>query len=226
MNNIVISKEIAEEVAKILIDGNVYSIDFTKEKDQWTKLPDGTITPCYCNCRYINRSPVLSHAIINFLETLVRLKFKESELVVGLATAGIPFASLLAERLNLPISYVRSKPKEYGQGKLIECNPELGLKAVIVDDLLFTGASLIRAVDALKEEYCVKTVGIVTIVSLSSWDCDENEWEYFKKEKIQPYSLTSYEYLLNELLARKKITKEQHRELTSYYLRPKTYEWK
>ena len=226
MKNVIWNDEIAKDSATILIEGGVYSIDFSKDKDKWTKLPDGTITPCYCNCRYINRSPILTRAIVNYLEALARLKFKNAEIIVGLATAGIPFASLLADRLNLPISYVRSKPKGYGQGNLVECNPQRGLKAVIVDDLLFTGASLSRAVEALSQEYGIETVGIVSIVSLSSWQCKENEWDFFRKRNIQPYCLTSYISLLDELVHKEKITLGQMKELNSYYLAPKTYEWK
>lgn len=226
MKDVIWNKEIAKDVASILIDGEVYSIDFGMNKGKWTRLPDGTITPCYCNCRHINRSPIISRAIVNYLETVSRLKFKDAEVVVGLATAGIPFASLLADRLNLPVSYVRSRPKGYGQGNLVECNPQRGLKALIVDDLLFTGASLSRAVEALSQEYGIETIGIVAIVSLSSWQCNENEWGFFKEREIQPYCLSSYTSLLNELTYRKKITAEQKKDLESYYLSPKTYEWK
>ncbi len=226
MKNIIWNEEIAKDTASVLIGSGVYSIDFKKNKDEWTKLPDGTITPCYCNCRYINRSPFQTRVIVNYLETITRLKFKNAEIVVGLATAGIPFASLLADRLNLPVSYVRSKPKGYGQGNLVECNPQRGLKALVIDDLLFTGSSLMRAVEALSSEYGIETVGLATIVSLSSWESKENEWKFFKDRNVPLCSLTSYSHLLEELLSKEKITKEELKELNFYYLSPKTYEWK
>lgn len=226
MKNVVWNEEVAKETASLLIDSGVYSIDFKKDKNEWTKLPDGTITPCYCNCRYVNRSPVQSRIIVNFMETMSRLKIKEAEIVVGLATAGIPFSSLLADRLNLPVSYIRSKSKGYGQGSLVECNPQKGLKALVVDDLLFTGSSLVKAVEALFNEYGIETVGIATIVSLSSWECKENEWKFFKDHNITLNTLTLYDYILDELLTRKKIDENQYKELQSFYLKPKTYEWK
>lgn len=226
MKNVIWNEEVAKETASLLIDSGVYSIDFKKDKNEWTKLPDGTITPCYCNCRYVNRSPIQSRIIVNFMETMSRLKSKEAEIVVGLATAGIPFSSLLADRLNLPVSYVRSKPKGYGQGNLVECNPQRGLKALVVDDLLYTGSSLVKAVEALSGEYGIETIGITTIVSLSSWECKENEWNFFKNRNITMNALTSYDYLLDELLNRKKIDNIQYKELQSFYLKPKTYEWK
>ena len=225
MKNITWNEDIARKTASLLIKTGVYSIDFYKSKDEWTKLPDGTITPCYCNCRYINRDPHNSRAIISFLETMSRIKFRKAEIVVGLATAGIPTASLLAERLNLPVSYVRSKPKGYGQGNRVECSPPRGAQALVVDDLLYTGTSLKRAINALSNEYGIKTVGVATIVSLSSWECRENEWDIFKRQRIPLYSLTSYEYLLDELVERQKITKEQYQKLLSFYLKPKTYVW-
>jgi len=225
MKNIVWNEDIAKETASLLIASGVYSIDFKKDKDDWIKLPDGTITPCYCNCRYVNRSPEHSRIVTNFMETMSRLKLKRAEIVIGLATAGIPVSSLLADRLNLPTSYVRSKPKGYGQGKLVECNPKRGLKALVVDDLLYTGASLKKAVKALSDEYGIETIGIITIVSLSSWECKENEWNFFKEHNITLYSLTSYEYLLDELLKSGKITEKHHKELDAFYLKPKTYVW-
>lgn len=102
MNNDITSESMAKDIAKRLIDSDVYSINFTKDKTDWIRLPDGTITPCYCNCRYVNKFPDQTRIIVNYLEFLIRLKFKDAEIIVGLATAGIPIASLLADRLNLP----------------------------------------------------------------------------------------------------------------------------
>lgn len=225
MKNIVWNENIARETASLLIDSGVYSTDFRKNKNDWTKLPDGTITPCYCNCRYVNRFPEHSRIIVSFMEIVSRLKFKKAEIVVGLATAGIPFSSLLADRLNLPVSYVRSKPKGYGQGKLVECNPQRGLKALVVDDLLYTGVSLEKAVEALSNEYGIETVGIATVVSLSSWKCKENEWKFFKNRNIPIYAITSYNYLLSELLTRRKINENQYKKLCDFYMKPRTYRW-
>ena len=223
--SIVWSEEIAKDTAETLLDSNVYSINFSQDKSEWTKLPDGTITPCYCNCRYINRTPYQSRAVVSYLETMVRVQYKKAGIIVGLATAGIPFASLLADRLGLPVSYVRNKPKGYGQGNLVECNPQRELKAVVIDDLLFTGASMVRSVEALSCEYGITTIGVATIVALSSWESQENEWKFFKERDIAVHSLTSYHHLLDELLRRDKIVKSQFQQLSAYYLCPKSYEW-
>lgn len=122
--------------------------------------------------------------------------------------------------------YIRSEPKGYGQGNLVECNPQRNLKAIVIDDLLFTGASLTRSVDVLASKYNIETIGILTIVALSSWESKENDWHFFKERGIKTLSLTSFTHLLDELTHRGKITPDQKKELHSYYLRPKSYEWK
>ena len=225
-NQIIWDEEIAREIAAVLIANGVYSVDFVLDKSLWTKLPDGTITPCYCNCRYLNRNINDLKMVINFMETVSRLKFKDIQLIVGLATAGIPLAALLADRLDLPLSYVRSNTKGYGQGKLVECRPPRGAKALLIDDLLYTGASLKQSIEALNHEYDIQAVGTITIVSLSSWDCQENNWSFFAERQMSLYALTSYEYLLDELIRQRRINKNQYQQLLNFYSRPKTYEWK
>lgn len=224
MKSTIWNKEIAFETAKVLIENGSYLVYFSQPKEKWVELPSGVKIPCYCNCRYLINNQKCYQRVLSFLETTIRIKFPQGELISGLATAGIPWASVLGSRLNLPICYVRSKSKGHGVGRFVEGNPREALKAILIDDACDTGQSLIRAMNTLKNEYSISTVGIVTIASLSDWGFD-NLWDEFKRRKVQIYSLTNYDYLIRIAIDNGLLTEGQSSMLRDFYKSPKTYKW-
>ena len=106
-----------------------------------------------------------------------------------------------AEELNLPLIYVRSKPKDHGRGKQIEGVLEKGAKTVLIDDLLSTGGSVLKAVDAAKNEGAdVIGVGVIFSYELPA------VYQNFEKAKMPFTTLTNYSELL-ELLNKKPISR-------------------
>lgn len=128
----------------------------------------GWKSPIYCDNRLILSYPILRNHVIRGFETIVRTDFPGTELIVGTATAGIPHAAILADRLSLPTAYVRSQAKAHGRGKQIEGHIRPGMKAIVIEDTLSTGKSAYQAVDSLRDA----GVDVLAVLTIMSYDFD------------------------------------------------------
>lgn len=122
----------------------------------------GIKSPIYCDNRLTLSYPHLRGEIAEGLKNLIDTYYPEAELIAGTATAGIPHAAWVSSLMDLPMCYVRSKPKEHGKGNQIEGRAVPGQKAVVVEDLISTGGSAIKAAEALRNAGC-EVLGIVSI---------------------------------------------------------------
>ncbi|MGX7595482.1 orotate phosphoribosyltransferase [Planococcus plakortidis] len=111
----------------------------------------GVKSPIYCDNRLTMSYPKVRKAIADGLAKTIRREYPDAQVIAGTATAGIPHAAWVAERLDLPMVYVRSKPKGHGQSNLIEGKIEPGQKAVVIEDLISKGGSVLQAAQALQE---------------------------------------------------------------------------
>lgn len=111
----------------------------------------GWQSPIYCDNRLTLSYPGIRNVIKAGLKECSQ-QFQPFDIVVGVATAGIPHGLLLAEALDLPFAYVRSKAKAHGRQNQIEGHVEHGQRAIVVEDLISTGGSLIKAITAVREE--------------------------------------------------------------------------
>lgn len=130
--------------------------------DQPFTWSSGWLSPVYCDNRLALSYPVHRTVIKDALAEVVRLHFSAAEAVAGVATAGVPQGALLADALNLPFVYVRPKPKDHGMQNLIEGKITPGQKVVVVEDLISTGGSSIKAAEALRDAG-FEVVGMVAI---------------------------------------------------------------
>ncbi|MCE4956849.1 orotate phosphoribosyltransferase [Macrococcoides caseolyticum] len=124
----------------------------------------GIKSPIYCDNRLTMSYPTVRDEIAEGLKTLIETHFKDVDVLAGTATAGIPHAAFVSQKMNLPMSYVRSSNKKHGKGNQIEGKVEPGQKVVVVEDLISTGGSAIEAADALKA-HGAEVLGIVAIFS-------------------------------------------------------------
>lgn len=108
----------------------------------------GLRSPIYCDNRVLLSYPAIRSEVIEGLKELAPM-FGEIYGIAGVATAGIPHGALLADRLGLPFVYIRSKAKEHGRQNMIEGRVEPGKKYLVVEDLISTGGSALKAIDAL-----------------------------------------------------------------------------
>jgi len=221
---VIYDKKIAKDIAGMIIGTGSYVVKYDKPKDEWIKMPDGKIIPCYCNCRYINRDPVSTRIIGNNFSAMIRDKFPDAELIVGLETAGISWGSKIALDLGLPFAYARGKAKGYGTGNLIECSPPRKLKTVVVDDAFFSGESVGKAIGAIEDELQGEVLGVGFITNLNNLK-HNTIYGQLTEKGIDFCSLTDYSYILSVLQEEQKIDKSQTYELTQFYNNPDTFLW-
>ena len=120
----------------------------------------GWKSPFYCDNRKALSYPALRAFVKLQLSRIVAEKYPEAEVVAGVATGAIAQGALVADELALPFVYVRAKAKDHGLGNLIEGDLDAGKKVVVVEDLISTGASSLKAVEAIRQAGC-EVVGMV-----------------------------------------------------------------
>lgn len=110
----------------------------------------GMRSPIYCDNRVLLSHPVIRTSIVDLMVKVAK-DFEFFDTVAGVATAGIPLGTLLADRLKLPFAYVRSKPKDHGRQNLIEGDIKKNASVLVVEDLISTGMSSLQAVEAVRQ---------------------------------------------------------------------------
>ena len=122
----------------------------------------GLKSPIYCDNRLALSYPGIRDYIKYALSSAVRKHFSDSEAIAGVATAGIPQGALVADELDLPFIYVRSKPKGHGLTNQIEGRIVPGQKVAVIEDLVSTGGSSLKAVQAIREAG-MEVLGMISI---------------------------------------------------------------
>ncbi|MFJ6325568.1 MULTISPECIES: orotate phosphoribosyltransferase [unclassified Rhizobium] len=138
----------AELVAKMLWE--IKAVHFSADKPY--KFASGMASPVYIDCRKLISYPRIRSTVMDFAaSTIVRnVGFEQFDCVAGGETAGIPFAAFLAERLNLPMIYVRKQPKGHGRNAQIEGDMKDGARVLVIEDLTTAGGSMFTFVDAIR----------------------------------------------------------------------------
>lgn len=151
----------------------------------------GWKSPIYCDNRISLSAPDVRTYIKTQLAALVKSEYANVDAIVGVATAGIPQGALVADLLNLPYAYVRPEPKKHGMGNQIEGRLEAGQKVVMIEDLISTGGSSLKACKP------VQNMGIEVLAVLSVFDYGFPAAEQAFADAGIPYlSLSSYEQML------------------------------
>lgn len=141
-------KNIAEQVAAMLLEIEAVQV----RPDQPFRWSSGWFSPIYCDGRLTLSVPKVRKFIKSELIELIKKEFAGVEAIAGVATAGIPQGAMIADALDLPFLYVRSKAKGHGKENRVEGKVIKGQKVVVIEDVLSTGASSIKAVEALRDE--------------------------------------------------------------------------
>ena len=167
----------------------------------------GWKSPFYCDNRKTLSFPWLrSYVKLELVHTILE-HFPEAEAVAGVATGAIAQGALVADELNFPYVYVRSKAKDHGMQNLIEGELPAGAKVVVVEDLISTGGSSLKAVEALRAHGC-EVLGMVAAYTYGFPVAEEA----FAKAGVTLTTLTNYEAVVTTALATGYI-KEEHVEL-------------
>jgi len=211
MATISVFEETAGKVASMLLQ--IQAIKLNTEKPYtWAS---GWKSPIYCDNRLSLSYPEIRTAIKEGLVNVIRQKFASVESIAGVATAGIAQGALVAEAMNLPFLYVRPKPKEHGMENLIEGKVVKGQRVVVIEDLVSTGGSSLKATQALKEAG-FEVLGMVSIFNYGFNEAVQN----FSQANISLVSLSDYANLLKFALDEKYINEEQVASLKAWRVDP------
>ena len=156
----------------------------------------GWLSPFYCDNRKTLSYPELRNYVKLELVHKVLECFPEAEVVAGVATGAIAQGALVADELNLPFVYVRSKPKDHGLENLIEGDLKPGMKVVVIEDLISTGGSSLKAVEAIRSNAC-EVIGMIASYTYG-FPVAENA---FREANVRLETLTDYEHVVAEALA-------------------------
>lgn len=153
----------------------------------------GWKSPFYCDNRKTLSYPDLRNYVKLELVHAVLENFPEAEAVAGVATGAIAQGALVADELNLPFVYVRSKPKDHGLENLIEGELKPGMKVVVVEDLISTGGSSLKAVEAIRKN-CCEVVGMVASYTYG-FDAAKKA---FEEAGVKLITLTDYDHVVEQ----------------------------
>jgi orotate phosphoribosyltransferase len=185
------AKEIAENLLKI---GAI-----KLQPNQPFRWASGWDSPIYCDNRLALSFPEIRTIIKNKLAEKIQENFPDVECIAGVATAGIPQGALIADALNLPFIYVRPKPKDHGLANLIEGKIIPGQKVVVIEDLISTGGSSLKAVEELKNAGFT-TIGMAAIFTYGF----EISEKAFQEAQLPLLTLSNYNSLI-EIAVEKQI---------------------
>jgi orotate phosphoribosyltransferase len=182
-------KDIKNQFAKMLMDIEAIKL---QPNDPFT-WASGWKSPIYTDNRKTLSFPRVRSFVKLELCHTIQEQFPEAEAVAGVATGAIAQGALVAEELGLPYAYVRPKPKDHGMGNQVEGQLPKGAKVVVVEDLISTGGSSLKAVEALRQ-YGVEVVGMVASFTYGFPVAEEA----FKAAGVKLITLSNYNAVVEE----------------------------
>jgi len=178
----------------------------------------GWKSPIYCDNRIILSDPFSRDLIANNFSEIIKSKYKNAELIAGVATGAIGIGILVAQKLNLPFIYVRPEAKKHGRKNQIEGKAVENQKVVVIEDLISTGKSSLNAVKALRNSK-LNVLGMVAIFTYG-FDTSVNN---FKKDLVKLETLCDYSRLLEKALEIDYIKEEYLETLTEWNKDPENW---
>lgn len=178
----------------------------------------GWKSPIYCDNRIILSDPFSRDLIANNFSEIIKSKYKNVELIAGVATGAIGIGILVAQKLNLPFIYVRPEAKKHGRKNQIEGKAVENQKVVVIEDLISTGKSSLNAVKALRNSK-LDVLGMVAIFTYG-FDTSVNN---FEKDLVKLETLCDYSRLLEKALEIDYIKEEYLETLTEWNKDPENW---
>jgi len=203
--------ELRSQVARELLRIKAVSLS-PSEPFMWAS---GRLSPVYCDNRLSLGYPEVRSLIAHGFEALIREKSLSCDVVVGTATAGIPHAAWLADKMELPMAYVRSAPKGHGKGNQIEGLAPRGAKAVVIEDLISTGMSSTAVLRPLAEA----GVEVEAVLAIFTYGLDVAE-KAFQAAGMPYYTLSDFPTLIEEAERTGLLSKSDLESLQAWYRNP------
>jgi orotate phosphoribosyltransferase len=211
MSSITIRENTAGPVAAKLLEIEAIKLNI-KQPFTWAS---GWKSPIYCDNRLALSYPPIRAYIRNSIVSAIRDTFPDVECISGVATAGVPQGAMVADALELPFVYVRPKPKDHGMENLIEGKITKGQKVVLIEDLISTGGSSLKAAKAMKDAG-FKVLGMIAIFTYGFQVAAQN----FEEAEVKLICLSDFSALLKEGVAKNYIKDEDLVYVKSWRLDP------
>ncbi|QDP40118.1 orotate phosphoribosyltransferase [Radiobacillus deserti] len=195
------------EIAKGLFDIGAIQIR-PNDPFTWTS---GIQSPIYCDNRMTMSYPDIRNRIADAFVEMIEKLDEKPDVIAGCATAGIPHAAWVAQKLNLPMVYVRSSAKKHGKGNRIEGVIKEGQKVIVIEDLISTGGSSIDAAIGLQKEGAV-VIGVLAIFTYGL----EKANNAFEESNLKMQTITNYDQLMTELVKSSSLTEADHEKMITW----------
>ena len=189
-------KSIETTIAKDLLEIEAVFLS-PSEPFTWAS---GIKSPIYCDNRITMSYPKVRKEIAQGLADKIKEAYPDVEVIAGTATAGIPHAAWVAEILDLPMVYIRSKAKDHGKGNQIEGRIFEGQKMVVIEDLISTGGSVLEAAEAAKRE----GANVLGVAAIFTYELPKGKANFANAE-MPLLTLTNYSVLIEAALEEKYI---------------------
>ncbi|MEP0262894.1 orotate phosphoribosyltransferase [Dokdonia sp.] len=203
----ILDKETAKKTAELLLQINAIKLQ-PQAPFTWAS---GWKSPIYCDNRITLSYPAIRNYLHQEMAKQVETIYGKPDAIAGVATGAIGIGMLVADYLNLPFVYIRPEPKKHGRQNKIEGYLEPGSSVVVIEDLISTGMSSLKAVDALKESGAT-VKGMLAIFTYGF----EKSVTAFKEANVQLNTLSDYAHLLEQAADTKYITDEEQNALENW----------
>lgn len=207
---------VEQSIAKDLLEIEAV---FLNPSDPFT-WASGIKSPIYCDNRITMSYPKVRKEIAKGLASKIKEAFPEVQVIAGTATAGIPHAAWVAEILDLPMVYIRSKAKDHGKGNQIEGRIVEGQKMVVIEDLISTGGSVLEAAEAAKRE----GADILGVAAIFTYELPKGKAN-FEKAEILLMTLTNYSVLIEVALEDRYIDEQELTLLKEWKKDPENWQF-
>lgn len=205
---------LTQRIAEALLSIGAVSLR-PQEPYTWTS---GMKSPIYCDNRLTMSHPEVREMIAEGFATLIRESYPQADVIAGTATAGIPHAAWVAQKLGLPMIYVRDKAKGHGKQNLIEGRLDSGKNVVVIEDLISTGGSSIKAAQAV-DEAGGRALGVLAIFTYQF----DRAADAFAEAQLPLATLSNYSALIETALRLGRIRPEDVAALEAWRSQPDTY---
>jgi len=187
----------------------------TEEPFTWAS---GLKSPIYCDNRKLLSYPSIRTFIAERLEEVIKEQFKKVDVIAAVATGAIAIGAIVADKMDLPLVYIRPKPKDHGTGSQIEGVLEKGANVVIIEDLISTGMSSLGAAQAVSQQGGM-VEGMVAIFSYNFTKARKA----FEYANITLYTLTDYDTLIQVAAESSYISESEMSVLRDWRFRPENW---
>lgn len=205
---------IKQNIANALLDVKAVTLS-PVEPYTWAS---GLKSPIYCDNRLTIAYPEVRSMIAKAFAKTIKENHPEATYIVGTATAGIPQACWVADELNLPMAYVRPEPKAHGRSQQIEGFIPEGAKVILIEDLISTGGSSIKAVKALEKE----GIEVLAVYAVFTYELDKAT-KNFSDDNINLVCLSNYSTLIECAKERSIVDESELELLKSWREDPESY---